>query len=70
MAKQTVIASGFGAQADKDVFLVGPTGLALGADDTLYVSDAIGNRIVAITERRDPHRQRRHRPRRSPRTDC
>jgi hypothetical protein len=45
---QTVIGSGFGAQADKDVFLVGPTGVQLGKDDTLYVSDAIGNRINAI----------------------
>ena len=42
--------SGFGAQADKDVFLVGPTGLALGPDNTLYVSDAIGNRITAIAD--------------------
>ena len=50
IANRTVIGSGFGAQADKDVFLVGPTGLALGANDTLYVSDAIGNRIVAIQE--------------------
>jgi hypothetical protein len=48
--KQTVIGSGFGAQADKDVFLIGPTGLALGADDTLYVSDATGNRITAIPD--------------------
>ncbi len=47
---QTVVGSGFGAQADKDVFLVGPTGLALGKDDTLYVSDAIGNRVNAIWE--------------------
>ena len=45
---QTVIGSGFGARADKDVFLIGPTGLQLGKDDTLYVSDAIGNRINAI----------------------
>ena len=45
---QTVIGSGFGAQADKDVFLIGPTGLQLGKDDTLYVSDAAGNRINAI----------------------
>jgi sugar lactone lactonase YvrE len=50
VARQTVIASGIGAQADKDVFLIGPTGLALGADGTLYVSDAVGNRIVAIPE--------------------
>lgn len=48
---QTVIGSGFGAQADKGVFLVGPTGLALSADSKLlYVSDAIGNRITEIDE--------------------
>ena len=45
---QTVVGSGFGAQPNKDVFLIGPTGLALGANDTLYVSDATGNRITAI----------------------
>jgi hypothetical protein len=45
---QTVVASGFGSQPNKDVFLVGPTGLALGPNDTLYVSDATGNRISAI----------------------
>ena len=50
VVKQTVIGSGFGAQADKDVFLIGPTGLALGADNTLYVSDATGNRITAIPD--------------------
>jgi sugar lactone lactonase YvrE len=48
--KETVIASGFGEKADKDVFVIGPTGLALGRDGTLYVSDAIGNRIVAIPD--------------------
>jgi hypothetical protein len=49
--KETVIGSGFGAQADKGVFLVGPTGLALSADKKLlYVSDAIGNRINEIDE--------------------
>jgi hypothetical protein len=45
---QTVVANGYGQRADRDAFLVGPTGLALGADDTLYVSDALGNQIVAI----------------------
>jgi hypothetical protein len=44
---QTVIASGFAQRADKDVFLIGPTGLAL-IGGTLYVSDAVENRIVAI----------------------
>ena len=47
---QTVIADGFGAQADKGVFLIGPTGLALGPNDTLYVSDAIGNAINVIDQ--------------------
>ncbi len=45
---QTVVGSGFGAQPNKDVFVVGPTGLGLGPNDTLYVSDATGNRITAI----------------------
>ncbi|WP_158742061.1 hypothetical protein [Acidisphaera sp. L21] len=48
MTGQTVIADGLGQRADKDVFVVGPTGLALGANGTLYASDAIGNRIIAI----------------------
>jgi hypothetical protein len=46
---RTVIASGFGEQALKDVFLIGPTGLAL-VGSTLYASDAVGNRIVAIPD--------------------
>jgi hypothetical protein len=48
LVDQTVVGSGFGSQPNKDVFLIGPTGLALGANDTLYVSDATGNRISAI----------------------
>ena len=50
MTGQTVIASGFGEQAAKDVFIIGPTGLALGKDGVLYVSDAMGNRIAAIPQ--------------------
>ncbi len=46
----TVIADGFGEQADKGVFIIGPTGLALGGDGTLYVSDAIGNALAAIPD--------------------
>jgi hypothetical protein len=48
VTNETVIGSGFGAQADSSVFLIGPTGLALGKNGTLYVSDAIGNRVVGI----------------------
>jgi DNA-binding beta-propeller fold protein YncE len=54
---QTVIASGISARADRDVFMLGPTGLALAPDgSTLYVSDAVANQIIAIpnaTTRRD-----------------
>jgi len=50
IVSQTVIADGFGQRSDRDAFLVGPTGLALGPDDTLYVSDALGNQIVAISD--------------------
>lgn len=48
--REMVVADGFGQKADKDVFVVGPTGLALGRTGTLYVSDAIGNRVVAIPD--------------------
>jgi sugar lactone lactonase YvrE len=48
VTSQTVIGDGFGAQSDAGVFLIGPTGLALSKDGTLFVSDAIGNQVVAI----------------------
>jgi hypothetical protein len=50
IAKRTVVADGFGQRADKDVFMIGPTGLAMGSGDVLYVSDALENRIVAIAD--------------------
>ncbi|HEX3885114.1 MAG TPA: hypothetical protein VHW66_20840 [Stellaceae bacterium] len=48
ITSQTIIASGLSARADRDVFMIGPTGLALAPNGTLYVSDAVENRIVAI----------------------
>jgi hypothetical protein len=48
IVSQTVIANGFGQRADRDAFLIGPTGLALAPNGTLYVSDALGNRVAAI----------------------
>jgi len=50
ITSQTVIANGFGQRADRDAFLVGPTGLALGTNNILYASDALGNQIVAIPD--------------------
>ncbi len=48
---QTVIANGFAQRADRDVFLIGPTGLVMAADGTtLYASDALSNQIVAIPD--------------------
>lgn len=44
---ETVVANGLPARADRDVFLIGPTGLAL-IGDTLYASDALDNQIIAI----------------------
>jgi hypothetical protein len=50
VVSQTVIASGFGERADRDAFMVGPTGLTIAPDGTLYASDAVGNQIVAIPD--------------------
>lgn len=50
VTNQTVVADGFGEQADKSVFIIGPTGLALGKNGDLFVSDALGNRIAAIPD--------------------
>ena len=48
---QTEIASGLSEKAERDVFIIGPTGLALGTDGkTLYVSDSLNNRIVSISD--------------------
>jgi hypothetical protein len=50
ITSQTVIASGLPQKADLDNFLFGPTGVALGADGTLYVSNAVENSIVKIAD--------------------
>ena len=50
VTSKTVIADGLSSQADPGVFLIGPTGLTLGRNGSLYVSDAINNRIIAIPD--------------------
>jgi hypothetical protein len=50
ITSKTVIADGLAQRADKFVFLIGPTGLAMGEDGTLYASDALGNQIIGIPE--------------------
>lgn len=50
LVSQTIIASGFPQRADRDNFMFGPTGLVLGADGTLYVTDGMDSRITAIPD--------------------
>jgi hypothetical protein len=44
-----VIAAGFGEKTDPDALIIGPTGLAVTKDGTLYVADTLDNRITAIS---------------------
>ena len=43
-----VIADGFPERTDPEALVVGPTGVALGANGTLYVADTQGNRIATV----------------------
>jgi hypothetical protein len=45
----TVIASGFSQRSDSAALVIGPTGVGLGRDGTLYVADTLGNRIAAVS---------------------
>jgi sugar lactone lactonase YvrE len=51
----TVIGSGFSARTDTAALVIGPTGVGLGRDGTLYVADTLHNRIAAIS-----HALKRH----------
>lgn len=44
----TLIAEAFAEKTDPAALVIGPTGLGLGKNGTLYVSDTLNNRIVAI----------------------
>jgi len=48
LSSTTQIGSGFGERTDPAALVVGPTGVGLGADGTLYVADSVGNAISAI----------------------
>ena len=44
----TTIGSGFSARTDPNALVIGPTGVGLGGNGTLYVADTLNNRIAAI----------------------
>ncbi|MFG2036573.1 hypothetical protein [Dactylosporangium sp. NPDC048998] len=48
LRKTTTIASGFTEQTDPTALIIGPTGVGLGRDGTLYVADTVASRIAAI----------------------
>ena len=48
LVSTTEIGSGFSETADPDALVIGPTGVGLGHDGTLYVADSLNNRIAAI----------------------
>jgi NHL repeat len=53
----TVIGTGFSEQLNSAALVIGPTGVTLGWNGTLYVADTLNNRIAAI-----PHAGSRHHP--------
>jgi len=55
LVSERVIATGFSEQLNTAALVIGPTGVALGWDGTLYVADTLHNRIAAI-----PHALWRH----------
>jgi len=46
--QRTIVGSGFPEKSDPNALVIGPTGLGLGADGTLYVADTVSSRIAAI----------------------
>lgn len=50
LKSQTVVGDGFAQRADAGNFLLGPTGLGLGPDGTLYVTNGLDNVITAIPD--------------------
>ena len=50
MLDEDVIATGFAERTDPAALVIGPTGVALGRDGTLYVADTVNSRIAAISD--------------------
>jgi len=54
---ETVIGEGFPERTDPEALVIGPTGVALGGEGTLYVADTLDDRLAAI-----PRALTRHAP--------
>jgi len=48
MISSQVVGSGFAEELNTSALVVGPTGVALSRDGTLYVADTVNNRVAAI----------------------
>jgi hypothetical protein len=48
VTSMTAIGSGFAERTDPAALVIGPTGVALSADGSLYVADSLNNRIMSI----------------------
>jgi len=48
LAPRVKVAMGFPEHTDPNALIIGPTGLGLGSDGTLYVADTLENRIAAV----------------------
>lgn len=48
--QEVTIGSGFPERTDPSALVVGPTGVAIGSDGTVYVADTVANRIAAIPD--------------------
>ncbi len=48
--QRQVVGSGFSEQTNAAALVIGPTGVALSRNGTLYVNDTIGNRVTAISD--------------------
>jgi hypothetical protein len=49
IGSERIIGQGFTERTDPNALVVGPTGLGLGSDGTLYVADSANNRIASIS---------------------
>jgi hypothetical protein len=50
VTSQQVIGNGFAERTDPAALVVGPTGLGLATDGTLYLADSVGNRVASISD--------------------